>query len=175
MEEKKTFFQWVKEHKKELIFLGIATAGTVLIVKKWDYIEGVFKDTDQIATSAIKNEPVIQNVVKPIISNDILENLTGKKLTATKIGSKVLCSAQEINKRIVASGLAIKLPNGEYSLTEAGQLLGEYKWKTTRSGYSFSNIEWDEKILEVIFSAEELSEIENKQKVVNEILTRPAA
>lgn len=175
MEEKKTVFQWVKEHKKELIFLGVATVGTILVVKNWDTIKGIFKDAEPIATSVIKVEPVVEKVVMQVISNDILENLTGNKLTATELGNKVWCSAQAINKRIVAAGLATKLPCGEYSLTEAGGLLGESTWKTTWAGHSFSNIEWDEKILEIIFSTEELLVIASKQKVAQEILSRPAA
>lgn len=86
-------------------------------------------------------EPVVEKTVSPIISSNILENLTGNKLTATVLGNKMLCSAQAINKRIVAVGLATKLPCGEYELTEAGRLLGESTWKVTRRGHSFSNIE----------------------------------
>ena len=50
-------------------------------------------------------------------------------------------------------------------MTEAGRLVGEHTLKTTCAGHSFSNIEWDEKILEIIFRAEELLEIANKQKI----------
>ena len=114
-------------------------------------------------------------MVVPVISSEVLDNLTGNKLTATELGNKVWCSAQAINKKIVAAGLATKLPCGEYSLTEAGRLLGDHTWKTTWAGNSFSNIEWDEKILEIIFNAEELLEIANKQKIAREILSRSAA
>ena len=175
MEEKKSLLTWVKEHKTELIILGVTAVGTILIVKNFDSIKGVFKPSNSISTPVGKIEPVIEKVVVPVISFEILDNLTGNKLTATELGNKVWCSAQAINKRIVAVGLATKLPCGEYSLTEAGRLLGEHTWKTTRAGYSFSNIEWDEKILEIIFNAEELLEIANNQKIAYEISRKSAA
>jgi putative transposase len=62
------------------------------------------------------------------------------------------------------------------------QEVAQYKWssdyyyrKTTWAGHPFSNIEWDEKILEIIFKAEELLEIANKQKIAHEILSGSAA
>ena len=177
MEEKKPLLTWVKEHKTELIILGVTAVGTILIVKNFDSIKGVFKpsNSNPISTQVVKIEPVIEKVVVPMISCEILDNLTGNMLTATELGNKVGCSAQTINRRIVAMGLATKLPYGEYSLTEAGRLLGEHTWKTTRAGHSFSNIEWDEKILEIIFNAEELLEKVNNQKIAHEILSRSAA
>lgn len=175
MEERKHLLTWVKEHKTELIILGVTAVGTILVIKNWDSIKGVFKSSNSISTPIVKIQPVVEKVVVPVISSEILASLTGNKLTATELGNKVWCSAQAINKRIVAAGLATKLPYGEYSLTEAGRLLGKYTCKTTRAGYSFSNIEWDEKILEIIFNAEELLEIANKQKIAHEILSRYAA
>ena len=175
MEERKPLLTWVKEHKTELIILGVTAVGTILIIKNWDSIKGVFKSSNSISTPIVKIQPVVEKVVVPVISSEILANLTGNKLTATELGNKLWCSAQAINKRIVAAGLAVKLPGGDYSLTEAGRLLGKYTSKTTRAGYSFSNIEWDEKILEIIFNAEELLEIASKQKIAHEILSRYAA
>ena len=175
MEEKKPLLTWVKEHKTELIILGVTAVGTILIVKNFDSIKGVFKPSNSISTPVVKIEPVIEKVVVPVISCEILDNLTGNKLTATELGNKVWCSAQSINKRLVEMGLATKLPCGDYSLTEAGRLLGEHTCKTTRAGYSFSNIEWDEKILEIIFNAEELLEIANNQKIAYEISRKSAA
>lgn len=113
---------------------------------------------------------MVENIIEPVLSPEFLDNLTGTKLTARGLGNKVWCSAQEINKRIVASGLAKKLPNGEYMMTEAGRLLGTDTWKTTASGHSFSNIEWDEKILDIIFSPEELLAIANYQERAQQIL-----
>lgn len=175
MEEKKSLLTWVKEHKTELIILGVTAVGTILVIKNWGSIKGVFKSSNSISTPVVKIEPAVEKVVVPVISSEVLDNLTGNKLTATELGNKVWCSAQAINKKIVAAGLATKLPCGEYSLTEAGRLLGEHTWKTTLAGHSFSNIEWDEKILEIIFNAEELLKITNKQKIAHEILSRSAA
>lgn len=171
MEGKTPLLTWVKEHKTQLIILGVTVVGTVLVIKNWDSIKGVFKSSKSISTPVTEIKPVVEKVFAPVVSSDILKNLTGSKLTATELGNKVWCSAQAINKRIVAAGLATKVPYGEYSLTEAGRLLGEQTWKTTWAGHSFSNIEWDEKILEIIFSAEELQEIANKQNLARNILS----
>jgi hypothetical protein len=175
MEEKKSLLTWVKEHKTELIILGVTAVGTILVIKNWDSIKGIFKSSNSISTPTVNIKPILEEVVIPVLPSDIIDNLTGNKLTATELGNKVWCSAQAINKRIVAAGLATKLPCGDYSLTEAGRLLGEHTWKTTWAGHPFSNIEWDEKILEIIFKAEELLEIANKQKIAHEILSGSAA
>jgi len=178
MEEKKSLITWVKEHKTELIILSITIVGTVLVVKNWDTIKGVFNPSKSSPKPDLIIEPVVEKVlvpVAPVVSKDFIDNLTGIKFTATELGDKVWCSAQAINKRIVATGLATKLPCGEYSLTEVGSLLGEQTKKTTRYGHAFSNIEWDAKVLEIIFSEEELLEIANKQKFTLDILNRPAA
>ncbi len=175
MVEKESFFTWVKDHKTELIILSVTVVGTVLVVKNWDSIKGIFRSSDSILTPNVKIIPILDEVVIPVLPFDIMDNLTGNKLTATELGNKALCAAQTINKRIVAAGLATKSPYGGYSLTEAGRLLGELTFKTTRAEYSFSNIEWDEKILEIIFSAEELMEIADKQAIIREILSRVVA
>ena len=56
-------------------------------------------------------------------------------------------------------------------MTEAGCLLGNNTLKTTAAGYTFSNIEWDEKILEIIFSPEELQTIAEKQARIRLLLS----
>lgn len=170
MSEENKFVSWVKAHKTELIIVGITTVGAVLVVKNWDSIKGLFKLTETAVSDIVKVEPVAEEIVVPTISNDILDNLTGNKLTARALGDKVWCSAQAINKRIVAAGLAAKLPCGEYMMTDVGRILGKNTRKTTAAGHSFSNIEWDEEILEVIFSPEELMDIASKQERVRQIL-----
>ena len=47
---------------------------------------------------------------------------------------------------------------------------GKNTLKTTAAGHTFSNIEWDEKILEVIFSPKELLDIAAKQAHVKQLL-----
>lgn len=174
--DKKGVIMWIRTYKKELIISGVLViVGGVLVIKNWDFIKKFFKSTKPVVFQASEVEPLMEKVVMPAIPSGILDNLSGNKLTATELGNKVWCSAQAINKRIVASGLATKLPCGEYSITDAGSLLGESTWKVTGAGHSFSNIEWDEKILEIIFSQEELLEIARKQECVKEILGREAA
>lgn len=173
MKEKESRFVWIKEHKKELIALGITAVGTILVISNWDSIKGMFRSSN--STSIVKIKTEVEKAVVPVIPKEILNNLTGNKLTATELGNKMWCSGQAINKKIVAAGLVKRLPNGGYSLTEIGRLLGEHTWKTTKAGHPFTNIEWDEKILEIIFNAEELLEIINKRNIVNEILGKSAA
>lgn len=164
MSENNKFVSWVKAHKAKLIIAGVTGVGTVLAGKNWDSIKSLFKATEAAVPDIVKNGPVAEGIVAPIISSDILDNLTGNMLTATALGNKVWCSAQAINKRIVAAGFEVKLPCGGYRMTEAGRMLGKDTWKTTAAGHSFSNIEWDEKILELIFTPKELLDIAAKQK-----------
>lgn len=168
--EQCSFIRWVKAHKTELIIAGITVVGTVLVIKNRESIKEIFKSAESIVPDNVAIEPVAKEPIIPIISNDILDNLTGNNLTARALGDKVWCSAQEINKRIVATGLAVKLPCGEYMMTEAGRMLGKNTLKTTAAGHTFSNIEWDEKILEVIFSPKELLDIAAKQAHVKQLL-----
>ena len=192
MEEKKSFLLWFKEHKKQLIIAGVSVAtivGIILAIKNresiirlWTSLKKTIEKTPEIRlnvnteiAAAVASPDATKAVASIKISSDILDNLTGNKLTASSLGDKVWCSAQAINKRIVAAGLATKHPCGEYSLTEAGRLLGEHTWKTTSAGHFFSNIEWDEKILEIIFNAEELLEKANEQKIAHEIWSRSTA
>lgn len=168
--EQCSFIKWVKAHKTELIIGVTVGFGTVLVVKNWKSIKEIFTSAESIVPNNVTIEPVAKEPIIPIISNDILDNLTGNNLTARALGDKVWCSAQEINKRIVATGLAVKLPCGEYMMTEAGRMLGKNTLKTTAAGHTFSNIEWDEKILEVIFSPKELLDIAEKQAHVKQLL-----
>ena len=168
--EQCSFIKWVKAHKTELIIAGVTVVGTVLVVKNWASVQEIVKSAESIVPDNVTIEPVAKEPIIPIISNDILDNLTGNNLTARALGDKVWCSAQEINKRIVATGLAVKLPCGEYMMTEAGRMLGKNTLKTTAAGHTFSNIEWDEKILEVIFSPKELLDIAAKQAHVKQLL-----
>lgn len=190
MEEKKSFLIWVKEHKKQLIIAGVSVAtivGIIIAIKNresiirlWTSLKKTIEKTPEIKPSvsteiAIAAPDATQTVASIKSSRDILENLTGNRLTATSLGDKVWCSAQTINKRLVSSGLIERLPCGEYSLTEAGKLLGEHTIKTTRAGYTFSNIEWDDSVLGIIFNPNELKEIADKQRLAMEIIDGIAA
>lgn len=163
MKNNKTLSEWVKEHKKEIIITTVGITSVVsiaLVAKNWNSIKGLFTTSKSLPVTTVKaNNQIAEKIIVPIIPEHILENLTGNRLTASELGSKVLCSAQTINKRIVDAGLARKLPCGEYSRTETGRLVGEPTWKTTCAGHSFTNIEWDEKILELLFLPEELKHL----------------
>ena len=168
MQERKSCIEWFKEHKKELIFVGVAVTGGILVTKNWNTIKKIFVFVEPNKVELPKAELVMETVPTLRISNDILDNLTGNKLTARELGNKVGHSAQTINKRIVSAGLAERLPYGEYMMTETGRLLGEDTWKVTAAGHSFSNIEWDEKILEIICEPEELLKLAVKQNEGNQ-------
>lgn len=169
--ENNKIVDWIKAHRTELAIAGVTIVGTVLVVKNLDTIKGLFKNIGLTTPKLVEVEPVIEKVAAPVLSSDILDNLTGNELTARALGDKVWCSAQAINKRIVAAGLAIRLPCGEYQMTEAGRLLGKNTLKTTAAGHAFSNIEWDEKILDIIFSPEELQAIAEKEMRVRQFLS----
>lgn len=96
-------------------------------------------------------------------------------LTATKLGGKVGVSNREINKRLVAAGLAVRLPCGDYVLTENGKLLGESGLKVTPWNYTVQLIQWDEAVLGIIFTPEELTAIADRQKRIQEILNKTTA
>ena len=48
MSENNKFVSWVKAHKTELIIAGVTVVGTVLVVKNWDSIKGLFKATEVV-------------------------------------------------------------------------------------------------------------------------------
>lgn len=55
-------------------------------------------------------------------------------------------------------------------ITEMGRPFGEATLKTTAKGHIFSNIEWDEKIFEIIFTHEDLQNVAERQSQVGQIL-----
>lgn len=140
---------WVKDHKRELVFVGIAVVGGCLLIFNCDRIRRVI-ESSAVSPETVQNIKPIDERRPKVFLDGIIEDLTGKKLTARELGNKVGCSAQTINKRLVEAGLAKRLPCGEYRMTETGQLLGRETSKITAAGHPFSNIEWDEKVLEII-------------------------
>ena len=90
MSEDNKFVSWVKAHKTELIIAGVTVVGTVLVVKNWNSIKGLFKVTKSAVPDTVKTEPVAEEIVVPIISSNTLDNLTGNKLTARGLGDKAL-------------------------------------------------------------------------------------
>ncbi len=161
---------WIKKHKKVIFVTTTIAVGTVIIIRNKDWLK-TFWGIKEI--SALERQHVrtvdLENKIA-FISDEIVKRLTGNMMTARKLGDEVGCSAQAINKKLVEFGLITKLPCGEYILTESGRGFGKDTWKTTASGYSFSNIEWDEVVLEIIFSQEELQNIASRKREIQEML-----
>ncbi len=169
---------WFECNKKYIFGCGamvLVAVGGFVVRRNWKAIiscfHGVRKAAEKVVTGNLVDKVAqggkamipdrmnqIKQAVVPICQTIIPSNfkLTGNLYTARELGAKMLCSAREINRRIISRGLAERLPSGELVFTELGKGLGEMKWKTTRYDYSFTNIEWDEAILPLLFSAEEL-------------------
>ena len=159
MEERKDLKRWIEEHEKELIIGGIIVIWGIGCTINRKTIGELFKKAGPCVRKAVEEVPNVIQVTIPKIPDAILENLTGNMLTARELGYKVGCSAQVINKRLIEAGLVNKTAYGDYILTESGRLLGKDTWKTTGAGHSFSNIEWDEIVLEIILTPEEVLKI----------------
>lgn len=148
---------FAKEHKTEiaiavgavmavgLTYLGIKYIPQISQVQ----IQSALKTGGKAATFTARELP-IKNVVN---------NLTGESLTPSKLGNEVFQSARQINKRLVNCGLQERLPCGEYKLTELGKKFGNMTLKLTKAGHTFSNIEWDKRVLDIIFSEDEIKHI----------------
>lgn len=106
MEEKKSFFEKVKEHKTEIIIVSVtivSAVGAILIVKNWDVIKGqtvdnLFKNgmkaNDNIiphATEAIENAVIsIPSNERVIDVSKHIRNLPeGWKASAEKLDSAI--------------------------------------------------------------------------------------
>lgn len=59
------------------------------MVKNLDTIKGLFKNIGLTTPKLVEVEPVIEKVAAPVLSSDILDNLTGNELTARALGDKV--------------------------------------------------------------------------------------
>ena len=127
---------WIWEHKKWVVLAVATTTGVILLVKKRTAIKDFFQSLhiEKLTAKSAVSEIAEENV--PSIPCDALSHRTGNMLTATKLGGKVGVSNREINKRLVAAGLAVRLPCGAYVLTENGKLLGESGLKVTPWNYT---------------------------------------
>ena len=166
---------WIWEHKKWVILAVATTTGVILVVKKRTAIKDFFQSLhiEQLTAKSAVNAKAEENV--PSLPGDVLNHRTGNMLTATKLGGKVGVSNREINKRLVDAGLAIRLPCGDYILTENGKLLAESGLKVTPWNYTAPLIQWDEAVLEIIFTPDELTAIVDRQKSIQEILSKTTA
>ena len=166
---------WIWEHKKWVVLAVATTTGVILLVKKRTAIKDFFQSLhiEKLTAKSAVSEIAEENV--PSIPCDALSHRTGNMLTATKLGGKVGVSNREINKRLVDAGLAIRLPCGDYILTENGKLLAESGLKVTPWNYTAPLIQWDEAVLEIIFTPDELTAIVDRQKSIQEILSKTTA
>ena len=163
---------WVWEHKKWVIVALVTTAGVILVVKNRDGIKELLRYHPKNRLAAKSAVNTIAEECEVSIPADVLKHRTGIMLTATKLGGKVGVSNREINRRLVDAGLAVRLPCGEYILTEQGKLLGESGLKVTRWNYTVPLVQWDEAVLEIIFTPEELAAVTERRKHIQEILSK---
>ena len=166
---------WIWEHKKWVILSVATTAGVILVIKKRTAIKEFFQSLYLEKLTAKSAVRAITEENAPSIPGEVLNHRTGKMLTATKLGGKIGVSNREINKRLVDAGLAERLPCGDYVLTENGKLLGESGLKVTPWNYTAQLIQWDEAVLDIIFTPEELTAIAGRQKRIQEILNKTTA
>lgn len=155
---------WFSSHKEDyeelcetlIIILGsgLLIGGTALALKG----NNSYKSISKIVSSQIQHVSIseIEKKASALLSDVCLENLSGEKLCARQLGSIVGCSDRTINKLLVSKGLAERVPSGGYVLTEAGRLIGE-KHEGIKGNYWYTNLIWDKKVLELLFSEEELA------------------
>lgn len=149
--------QFVEDHWVELsIVAGVALIGLGYLGLRH---LPKSKQTQVVKSTTQTTLPKVEYISKELPYKNLWENFSGESLTPTKLGNEVRLTAQKINKRLVEHGLQERTPCGEYSLTELGEKFGTNTWKTTKSGHSFSNIEWDKRVIDLIFTAEELESI----------------
>ena len=167
--------RWVWDHKKWITIAITTTAGVIILVRKRnaikDFLQALAKNDFIVASF----ENTLEEKELPSIPSEVLAHRTGEMLTATKLGSKVGVSNREINRRLVNANLAIRLPCGEYKLTDTGELLGEISTKVTPWEKTVPLVQWDEAVLEIIFSPEELTDIAKRQQHIQEILNQASA
>lgn len=106
--------------------------------------------------------------ISPEIQN-LIDNKTGSTLTAERLGQKIGISNREVNRRLIEKGLAERIGDGLYP-TEAGKELGVFIDKTTRYGYSFPGLEWDECVADLIFTPEEFEAAAQRAEEVKKIM-----
>ncbi len=144
-EKESKFKSGLKKYKDIVLGIAFAIVGTVIIKCQVCDKSNLFENdlTDDVMSM---NE---ENIKKNAFEDEICANLTGKKYNARDLGRKVGLSAQKINKKIEEAGFSKSYGNNKY-LTDTGKLIGEHTYKVTKDGFEFSNIEWDESILNYI-------------------------
>ena len=75
MRKKDRFVRWVKAHKNELIIGGFAAVGTIVVVKNYDSIKGIFKAKDPVVCAVVKTKPVREKIIEPVLSTESISVL----------------------------------------------------------------------------------------------------
>lgn len=162
---------WIKDHKRG-IGIGVAVTavsvvGGIIIYKNWDSIKEILPRGTSL--DDVKEAFTVKAVKTPQIVIPQQVALTGIKKTATELGYDAYTSAQKINKKLIEAGLAERMPDGTLSLTDLGTQFGEYTTKVRASGYEFTNIEWDDSVLGLILTEEEMARIEKLREELKPI------
>lgn len=166
---------WVWEHKKWFIIVGVGAVVVVVGVKKREAIKDLIASLNKSGGATDAAEQVAETTKAVLTPAEVLEHRTGVMLTPTKLGNKVGASAQEINKRIVAAELAERLPCGEYILTKKGKLFAQKGLTVRPWGYTAPLMEYDEAVLELIYTPEELAKIAERKRFIQEIAKKTSA
>ena len=152
---------FTKKHKDELCWVGASILVVGLSVAGFKYLP-----------KKARKQRINPSAPTAIPFQDLWSNLSGEKLTPSKLGDRVMMSPQQINKRLVSQGLQIRLPCGEYVMTDLGKKFGESTLKTRSHGHTFSNIEWDSRVLEIIFTPGEMQNIADRKSHIADILSK---
>lgn len=159
---------WLKQHKVQIgigAFVVIGSITGIAIAAKTGHAPQFKTNGNAAGKGAATIIEVAEKAPLPEV------NLTGVEKTATGLGHDLLLSNQQVNKRLVSSGMMTKEPWG-YKLTEVGKLFGKETVKVTRAGHTFSNIEWDEAVVPYIFTTEELANIDAKKSRIAQIMAQ---
>lgn len=159
---------WLKQHKVQIgigAFVVIGSITGIAIAAKAGHAPQFKTNGNAAGKGAATIIEVAEKAPLPEV------NLTGVEKTATGLGHDLLLSNQQVNKRLVSSGMMTKEPWG-YKLTEVGKLFGKETVKVTRAGHTFSNIEWDEAVVPYIFTTEELANIDAKKSRIAQIMAQ---
>lgn len=150
-------WQWCKEHPWKTFFIVATVVGIPIlyvVTKDKKVVKHVLTTNDAVQNLAAAG---VSEAMPTSLPAEVLEQLTGNRQTARDLGYLVGESAQQINKRLIAAGLAERIPNGDIVSTALGKPLCERTWKTTSAGHTFTNLEWDDSVLQLIFTPEELA------------------
>lgn len=159
---------WLKHHKVQIGIGAFVALGSIVGIA----IAAKTGHAPKIKTNGNTAGKGAATIIEAAAKTPLPEvNLTGVEKTATGLGHDLLLSNQEVNKRLVSSGMMTKEPWG-YKLTEVGKLFGKETVKVTRVGHTFSNIEWDEAVVPYIFSTEELTNIDAKKSRIAQIMAQ---